>query len=361
MDIDQAKAQFEQIYAELSQGDIRIETEQDARFQVIDRILTDVLGWKRAEIKTEPHTKTGFVDYLITSEGRNILVVEAKRTSTLLVDTRKPAMAWYKADDSRGSALESAADGLAQAQRYCCENGVLFSALTTGFQWIGFWAVRTDGIAPKKGKAAAFPNLGSIRQNFAMFYDLFSREGVLDNLYQIRVHEAEGLKVNPSDLPKRIHQPPERSVDHDIKVFQKADELLSETKLVALLDCLGDDESFTRKQGTNIDEFLRYFDQSSNQFICEELVGVTQELTTSVTKLKKFMQEKFHIYPRNQENDNKWLCLQPNLNPDREGSYEDDNSQYKYRELQNELADLCDMVSKAYKKYRLQIKRYLTV
>jgi predicted type IV restriction endonuclease len=91
VDIDQAKAQFEQIYAELSQGDIHIETEQDARFQVIDRILTDVLGWKRAEIKTEPATDTGFVDYLITSEGRNILVVEAKRTSTPLVNTHKPS------------------------------------------------------------------------------------------------------------------------------------------------------------------------------------------------------------------------------------------------------------------------------
>jgi hypothetical protein len=358
VDIDQAKAQFEQIYAELSQGDIHIETEQDARFQVIDRILTDVLGWKRTEIKTEPRTDTGFVDYLITSEGRNILVVEAKRTSTLLVNTLKPGMAWYKVG---GSALQSAADGLEQAKRYCCENGVLFSALTTGLQWIGFWAVRTDGIPPKEGKAVAFSNLESIQQNFAIFYDLFSREGVLANLYQIRVHEAEGLKVNPSELPKRIHQPPERIVNHDIKVFQKADELLSETKLVDLLDCLGDDESFTRKQRTNIDEFLRYFDQSSNQFICEELVGVTQELTTSVTKLRKFMQENFHIYPRNQENDNKWLCLQPNLNPDREGSYEDDNSQYKYRELQNELAYLCDRVSNAYKKYRLQIKRYLIV
>lgn len=358
MDIDQAKAQFEQIYAELSQGDIHIETEQDARFQVIDRILTDVLGWKRAEIKTEPATDTGFVDYLITSEGRNILVVEAKRTSTPLVNTHKPTMAWYKVG---GSALKSAAYGLDQAKRYCCENGVLFSALTTGLQWIGFWAVRTDGIAPKEGKAVAFPTLESIQQNFAIFYDLFSREGVLANLYQIRVHEAEGLKVNPSELPKRIHQPPDRSVNHDIKVFQKADELLSETKLEAFIDCLGYDDSYNLNELKDIHKFIKYFDQASNQFILEELVSVTQELTASLNNLNNFLANQFFIYPREQENDNKRLCLQPRLNPDREGSYEDVTSQYQYQELHNELAQLRNMVSQAYKKYRLQIKRYLTV
>jgi len=74
MNIDQAKAQFDKLYAELMQSTIPIETEQDARFQVIDRMLTEVLGWKRAEIRTEPHTESGYIDYLISSEGRNRLV-----------------------------------------------------------------------------------------------------------------------------------------------------------------------------------------------------------------------------------------------------------------------------------------------
>jgi predicted type IV restriction endonuclease len=220
MNIDQAKAQFEQLYAELMQSSIPIETEQDARFQVIDRMLTDVLGWKRAEIRTEPHTDSGYIDYLINSEGRNRLVVEAKRTSTLLVDTRQPRMAWYKVG---GPALQSAVDGLDQAKRYCTDTAVLFSALTTGFEWIGFWAVRTDGVPPKEGKAIVFPNLESIQQNFAIFYDLFSREGVLANLYQVHVHEAEGLKVHHSEL-----------LDSVIEISQRR--LLQKSALVADLE-----------------------------------------------------------------------------------------------------------------------------
>ncbi|WP_375506961.1 hypothetical protein [uncultured Nostoc sp.] len=196
MNIDQAKEKFNLLYTELTQSCIKIETEQDARFQVIDRILTEVLGWERAEILTEPHTDSGYIDYLITSTGRSRLVVEAKRTSKLLIDTRQPGMAWYKVG---GSALQSAANGLNQAKRYCTDKAVLFCALTTGFEWIGFWALRTDGTPPSEGKAIVFPNLESIQQNFATFYDVFSREGILKNLYQTYIYEAEGLKISHNE------------------------------------------------------------------------------------------------------------------------------------------------------------------
>ncbi|MBN3882117.1 MAG: AAA family ATPase [Nostoc sp. JL34] len=196
MNIDQAKEKFNSLYTELTQSCIKIETEQDARFQVIDRILTEVLGWQREEILTEPHTDSGYIDYLITSRGRSRLVVEAKRTSKLLIDTRQPRMAWYKVG---GSALESAADGLNQAKRYCTDKAVLFCALTTGFEWIGFWALRTDGKPPSEGKAIAFPNLESIQQNFATFYDVFSREGILEDLYKTYIYEAEGLKISHNE------------------------------------------------------------------------------------------------------------------------------------------------------------------
>ncbi|BAY61652.1 hypothetical protein NIES22_17190 [Calothrix brevissima NIES-22] len=197
MNIDQAKINFDLLYTELLQSHIKIETEQDTRFQIIDRILTEVLGWERYEILTEPHTESGYIDYLLASGGRNRLVVEAKRISKRLIDTHQPRMAWYKVN---GPALQSATDGLNQAQRYCTDKAVLFCALTTGVEWIGFWAVRTDGTPPSEGKAVVFPNLQSIQTNFATFYDLFSRQGVLANLYQVYTHEAEGLEINHSEF-----------------------------------------------------------------------------------------------------------------------------------------------------------------
>jgi energy-coupling factor transporter ATP-binding protein EcfA2 len=197
MNIDSAKEKFDLLCTELTSGNISLETEQDARVHIIDRILIEILGWNREGILTEPHTDSGYVDYLMSLEGRNWLVVEAKKTSNRLVDTRQTQMAWYKVS---GPALKSAMNGLEQAQRYCTDTGVMFSALTNGFEWVGFWAIRPNGVRPKEGKAAVFPSLEAIQQNFAVFYDLFSQEGMLANLFQVRVHEAEGLQISSSEV-----------------------------------------------------------------------------------------------------------------------------------------------------------------
>ncbi|MDF5712273.1 MAG: hypothetical protein PUP90_32525, partial [Nostoc sp. S4] len=213
MNIDLAKERFDNLRQELTQSNTPLETEQDARLHIIDRILIEVLGWDRQGIRTEPHTESGYVDYLLSAGDRNRLVVEAKRTSKLLIDTRQPRMAWYKVS---GPALQSAIEGLEQAKRYCTDTAVLFSALTTGFEWIGFWAVRTDGLPPKEGKAVVFPSFEAIQQNFAVFYDLFSSEGMLANLYQVHVHEAEGLQVRQNEILEAVTALSER------RLLQKA-------------------------------------------------------------------------------------------------------------------------------------------
>ena len=118
MNIDTAKERFDSLCQELNVSNPPLETEQDARLHIIDRILIEVLGWDRQGIRTEPHTESGYIDYLLSAGGRNRLVVEAKRTSNLLIDTRQPRMAWYKVS---GSALKSAVEGLEQAK------GVFFS------------------------------------------------------------------------------------------------------------------------------------------------------------------------------------------------------------------------------------------
>lgn len=193
MNIDEAKLVFDKFYPEWIENKIKIETEQDVRLQVIDLILTEVLGWRRSDIQTEPHFDSGYVDYLLKADNRNRFVIEAKRVSKLLVDSRNQRVAFYKAN---GSALNSAQEGLQQAKRYCSDTGVMFSALTTGFEWIGYWAIRTDGKVPYEGKAVVFPTLESVNDKFALFYDMFSKEGIISNLYQVHIHESEGLQVH---------------------------------------------------------------------------------------------------------------------------------------------------------------------
>lgn len=196
MKLDEAKIVFDGFNDEWTANRQYIETEQDTRFQVIDRMLTEVLGWQHSDIKTEPSVTSGYVDYLLTTNDRNRFVVEAKRADKLLVDTRNLKFTSYKVS---GPALQSARDGLDQAKRYCFDTAVPFSALTTGFEWIGFWALRTDGIPALDGKALVFPSLDAIRDNFAIFYDLFSKEGVTQKLYQVHIHHSEGFQIQHSE------------------------------------------------------------------------------------------------------------------------------------------------------------------
>ncbi|WP_156782065.1 hypothetical protein [Acidihalobacter aeolianus] len=220
MDVDKAKEVFDSLIGEWSANEGAISTEQDTRFQIIDRMLTDVLGWSREKINTEPHVESGYVDYLVNASGKPKLVVEAKRAETPLLNTKQENYRSYKLG---GPALQSAVDGVKQAQRYCLDVAVPFAVLTTGFQWIGFWALRTDGVRPKDGQAFAFPTLQSISKNFSEFYDLFSREGVLNGLFRAYIQQAEGLSITQSDPLYRVLE------NKDIR-------LLSKSRMAADLD-----------------------------------------------------------------------------------------------------------------------------
>jgi predicted type IV restriction endonuclease len=171
MKIDSAHEKFLAIRPELEKVAKGLATESDTRLQVIDRVLIEVLGWPRDLIKTEPHGQSGYVDYLLRSPDRALFVVEAKRHGTVLADTASSKLGKYRLG---GKALNSAQDGIAQARRYCFDHGVMHAALTSGFEWIAFTAIRTDGREPGDGTAIVFPSLSAIEENFAEFHDLFS-------------------------------------------------------------------------------------------------------------------------------------------------------------------------------------------
>lgn len=196
MNIDQARESFAKHIVKWKTEATSIETEQDARFRIINVLLTDVLGWDPSNIKTEPHSETGFTDYLFHQGGRNWMVLEAKRTSTVLIDTKNPNTSSYKLS---GPALESAQSGIKQAKGYCIDHGVQFAGLTNGFQWIAFYATRTDGTPPGEGKAIVFPSLEEIEGSFAMFYDLFSKEGALQHRYLTCMNKVEGISAHPAE------------------------------------------------------------------------------------------------------------------------------------------------------------------
>lgn len=72
---------FEKISAEAFNKNLKNNSEAQTRFDVIDRIIREVLQWKHGQISVEPHTKgerDGYIDYKLCA-GDIKIIVEAKK------------------------------------------------------------------------------------------------------------------------------------------------------------------------------------------------------------------------------------------------------------------------------------------
>lgn len=123
--------------------------EADTRFQVIDRLLREVLGWPNGSFKMEAATIEGFADYhLLRPNGKPVLIVEAKRTGVYFeLPTNFNHKKLYRAVKTRTLlTTEPLKRAIIQAQRYCADEGCEYGAVTNGLQFILFKAFQ-------KGKA----------------------------------------------------------------------------------------------------------------------------------------------------------------------------------------------------------------
>jgi predicted type IV restriction endonuclease len=214
MTLDEGKIAFDQLINLWDDRLKLIDNEADTRFKLIDEILSKVLGWNRLDdFNLEHYSASGFADYLLSADGRARMVVEAKHKNSMLVGTRAKSTQYLAVNSA---ALKNSQVGFKQAQGYCVDNGALFSVLTSGIEWIAYLAVREHGKRPSDGKVIIFPNLESISQDFAQFWDLFSREAVVAERYRIRIREIEGLRILATETLRPILK------SNDKKFLQKS-------------------------------------------------------------------------------------------------------------------------------------------
>ena len=186
---------FQSIADEFKKDGVEVElceTEQDTRMKIIDRVITDVLGWGAENIKTEKHSSDHtYIDYLLKSSGSSRLVIEAKKTGDNLLNTKNQKLSEYVI---KGPALQAAKSGIEQVRKYSVNEGVAYACLTNGHQWIVFRAM-VSGRPYQEAKAIVFPSFDSISENFCIFYELLGKDPVLNGLNSVILNEANGLKV----------------------------------------------------------------------------------------------------------------------------------------------------------------------
>jgi predicted type IV restriction endonuclease len=166
---------FGSIVADQEQFNLTAQTEADTRARLITRVLRDALDWPDANISREEYANPGFMDYVLSLQ-RRVIVVEAKKSGdsfSLPIDVSSAAL-FTLAGILR--TVKNLTTYINQVQNYCFNNGIEYACVTNGLQWVIFRAVRTDGIHVGQGRVIVFKSLKDIRERFAEFWGLPSKQ-----------------------------------------------------------------------------------------------------------------------------------------------------------------------------------------
>ena len=129
-----ASERFDLIKSFVAEKDLVSANEAQTRFDVIDRIIREVHGWKHGQIFVEEYSsgeKEGFVDYLLR-QGDSLIVVEAKKVGASFPSpTRKIKL------KLSGSVLGEGeiAKAIDQAELYAVQKQAQVVAVTNGLCW----------------------------------------------------------------------------------------------------------------------------------------------------------------------------------------------------------------------------------
>lgn len=129
---------FDQVKNFLNGKDLALTNEAQTRFDVIDRIIREVLGWQHGSVAVEEyapaHEKAAYIDYLLRS-GDSSIVVEAKRIGAAFpTPTIKAKL------KLNGTVLGTGeiADAIRQARAYAEQKEADIVVVTNGLCWCFF-------------------------------------------------------------------------------------------------------------------------------------------------------------------------------------------------------------------------------
>jgi cold shock CspA family protein/GTPase SAR1 family protein len=201
LDQDSAFAKLKEI-VDSAKGNIsNIQSEEDAKIQIINRILTDALGWLHTDIRAESKHDNGFSDYILADNETPSLLIEAKRLGIIVIESAEKAkVRHFKIS---GTSLKKAIDGIDQAYSYAAPNGLPVAVLTDGVIWV-FFKTFTPGSNFKDKEAIVFPSFNAIINDFATFFELLSKHKVRGKIYNSIFDE---IHQNRTMLTEQLYYP----------------------------------------------------------------------------------------------------------------------------------------------------------
>ena len=171
--------------------------EAETRFQFIDRIIVECLGWPKDSIRLEQHKDGKRTDYELGRPRQAIW--EAKKESRTFDLPADPSRRLVADISSLVALGGEAQEALEQVQRYCSDRGVEIGVATNGHQLVAFLATRSDGVAPLEARCLVIRDLEQVFDEFPMLWQMLSPAGVAE----ARLHRL--LKVGEDhQLPPKM-------------------------------------------------------------------------------------------------------------------------------------------------------------
>jgi hypothetical protein len=190
-------------YGQLNLADAN---EAETRLKVIDQVLLAVLGWCKEDLAVEERVSedgsTTFADYVVRTAATAFLV-EAKRVGAAFCLPAKNTRL------KLGGVLKEGevGDAIRQARDYGRKKAIPFAVVTNGNTWIAFPAVRTDQVPFEESDTRIFRSLDDIKTRFVEFWELLSRERVLDGNLENELIGGRGPDATNHVLRQLLPEP----------------------------------------------------------------------------------------------------------------------------------------------------------
>jgi hypothetical protein len=154
--------------------------EAQNRFQFVDRLLTECLGWERPYIEVENSDELGGkADYVLGSNPPKA-VLEAKREAKAFnaLPIGKPSV--VRTIGPLLSACKNLEEAVHQVIPYCALRGAPIAIVCNGPQLLIFQAI-VIGQSPLEGECYLFNGIEAYLQHFTVLWSLLSPEGIAEN------------------------------------------------------------------------------------------------------------------------------------------------------------------------------------
>lgn len=172
--------------------------EAETRFQIIDRIIVECLGWPRESVHVEQSdTDRAYTDYELGSP--RCAIWEAKRQNHTFELPANPQKQLVQNLRSVMALSAETSAAIEQVQSYCSSRGVDVAVATNGYQLVAFLATRTDGMAPLDGHCLVVGSAEQLADEFPRVWQTLSPAG----LYERRLNRLLNMGEDQA-LPQKI-------------------------------------------------------------------------------------------------------------------------------------------------------------